>query len=50
MGLPIDDHVGDEAVMLKTPHAFARAGEARLHLVGNEQAAGFAHIRDRLRP
>ena len=31
---------------LKTPHPFARAGEARLHLVGNEHATFFAHNRD----
>ena len=34
--------------MLITPHAFAQAGEARLHLVGNEEAASLADIRDRL--
>ena len=31
---------------LKPPHRFARAGEARLHLVGDEQATFFAYTRD----
>jgi hypothetical protein len=45
-GLTHRDHVGDEAVTLKAPHLLSRAGEARLHLVGNEHAARFAHARD----
>ena len=39
-----DDDVGDDAVTLEAPEVGARAAEARLHLVRDQQAAERAHV------
>ena len=44
-----DDHVRHDALPLEAPERLAEAAEARLHLVGDRDAAGRAHVTIRLR-
>ena len=48
-GLAQRDDVGNDAEPLVAPHMAAQPAEARLHLVGDEEAAGGVHVRERLR-
>ncbi len=47
-GLAQGDDVGNDAELLMSPHMTAQPAEARLHLIGNEEAAGRVDVRERL--